>query len=183
MIAAVRTCLCIPLVLASTGCVSKLEPHEAVRTMASSGSLVGAMAGAGSIAMHPNARIVQASDARNSNLRGLMDDAVAREFAARGYSLANPGRGERVIAYAIGVTGEMRDAELAELFGISPGVDTPTGAERGGIVLVVLDQQARRVLWRASGSGPVDPGADPAENREKIRAAIDRLLSELPKRR
>ena len=116
-------------------------------------------------------------------IRGLMDDAIAKALGQRGYSFAGTGPSDRLIAYTIGRSTEVSDAQLRDVFGVTPGTDALDGQERGGIVLVMLDAEGKRILWRGSGAGVLGEERDTSQARVDIEDAVRELLQDLPVRR
>ena len=75
------------------------------------------------------------------------------------------------------------DTAMDLTYGLSPGW-TPAGArageyERGMIVIDVLSGGSRRSLWRGAIQGEVDENLSAAQRRERIEAAVRRLLANL----
>lgn len=152
--------------------------------LAESGNLFAAMRGVESVSLHPSARLVQPRPGQSaSTVQHAMDRALTDIFRSRGYAMLAGRQGEREIAYAIGIEGEMSDAEMVDIFGISPGIDDYREGERGGIVMVVIHPLTRSILWRGSASG-VGDGPEPGspEFGKSIRTAVELILRDLPLR-
>ena len=176
----------IPILLLASAALaaacSSSPPTRQFASTATTGNLVGALTNVRSVALHPAARLVHPYQGRSvENLRAATDRSIARRFQDRGYQIVSPERGQRLIGYAIGVSGEMHDEDLLKLFGISAGVDLGGSQDRGGIVLVIVNPHTRTVLWRASLSAPIDrDDLDERERNRRIDAALERLLEGLP---
>ena len=88
-----------------------------------------------------------------------------------------------LLAYAIGISGEMHDEETLEIFGISPGLDLALPETRGAIVLALIDPVTGRVLWRASASGAAaNDGATGPKLQARIERAVRAILDRIPRR-
>ena len=172
-------CLLISGLIA--GCKSPPEQRRPKNYLANSGDLNHAMAGARTFSFHPGARIIRPYPGRSQQtLQHAAESAIAASLESRGYVLDSEGNGDRLVAYAIGVTGEMRDSKLMKLFGIMPGVDIDAEQIRGGMVLVILNPHTRLVEWRASASANAsNPAPSAAGDQQQIRAAADSLLKNL----
>lgn len=147
--------------------------------LAGSGSFDSAMGGVDRVSLHPGARIVKPK-VRESGaiLQQEMDRAVEAVLRERGFVVVPPGQGDRLIAYAIGIEGEMTDREMVELFGISPGLEDYKESRRGGMVLSVIHAQTNQVLWRGSGSGSGEgPAVGTYELESDLREAIRAILT------
>lgn len=165
-----------------SACASPLEERRLV-SKASSGDLSFAIGSAQSVGLHPTARFAEVQAERVSEIRSLMDAALSRAMGQRGYSIAEAGEADRLLAYAIGRSTEVSDAQLREVFGVTPGIDALDGEERGGVVLVLLDAQGKQVLWRGSGAGVLGEERSTSEARVDIENAVRELLEDLPIRR
>jgi hypothetical protein len=112
-----------------------------------------------------------------------MDSALMERFRSAGYEFVPPGQAEVLFAYAVGVSGELEDAELARVFGVTAGMQLGDGGRRGAIVLAAFDTRTGRSNWRASVSAEAKATMKTAERDQAIRKAIDELLRDLPRAR
>lgn len=138
-----------------------------------------------SISLHPTARLARPLEGRSEqSLRQAIEDAILAEVTARGYTPAPPGQGDLALAYAIGVSGQLDDAELSRIFGIAPGLDATHDSQdlRGAIVLVALNPRTSLVQWRGAASSQADPDATTHQRDDRITLAIKRMLAGLPPR-
>ena len=169
------------LLVASCAAPRDDDPLPILR--ASTGDLVGSTQGVTAFAFHPRARIVRPMEGRTDReLREAADTALAAVLKEKGYDRVEAGSGALTFAYAVGVSGALKDEELMELFGLSAGVDSKEG-DRAGLVLALVDLESGRLLWRGSASGPWERELRPAtEVGTEIRAAFETLLADLPRR-
>lgn len=177
--------LAVLCALTLSACTTTTDaPEEAPVSIIQTGSLAASVRGARSVAIHPTGRVIRVVDSvRNAELRAAMDNAILDTFRAQGYRTPAANMAERLVAYAIGVTGELEDDELASTFGITAGMRLGAGDERGAIVLVVVNAQTGQVEWRSSASAPNDnPSDTPDVTSTRIRRAIEKMLAELPQR-
>ena len=169
------------------------RPERSKTYRALSGNLADAMRGVRSFSFHPRARIVRTTDeAIPGTLQRETEAAITRVLGDHGITPSGANRaGDCVIAYAIGITRELGDEELLKIFGIAAGLDidaesrdrSAERAQRGGIVLAVLDPNRGVVLWRSSGSAPHDPPDSPRRsNASRIERAVRTLFEGLPRR-
>ena len=174
--------LCSALLSASCVTVEANAPVVPV-SVVESGSLPIALARAKRVALHPRGRMVRVADeADAAGVRVEIERSIADSLTGLGYVFASIDRADCLIAYAIGVTGELDDEELQRAYGISAGMRMGDSNDRGAIVLSVTRRDARHATWRASASGDGSPDAMPDVTREdRIRGAIQQLLSGAPR--
>ena len=173
--------LLFPIAWMASACVtdqpeSKSQPTSMIRTS----SLPRALNGITRVALHPRGRLVRVEDdKRVASLRSSMDSAVLDQFQSKGYVIVPASRAQVLIAYAVGVTGELEDADLQRAFGVTAGMNLGDGARRGAIVLALFDQRTEQSTWRASASAAAEI-TDNAERDRSIVKAISALLQGLP---
>ena len=187
-----RAPLCLVFTLFSAaGCAQSSRAPEQSSIISSrpiissAGDINVAVYGAQSMSLHPNARVVgSAPNDSAERVRRDTDIAAISEFRDHGFDIVQMGGGDRVIAYAIGLSETVDDETLFNTFGIAPGLDTDAGLSRGGIIMVVLNPRTDTVLWRGCLSGPADAQDDNDQERYKqIAYTVCVLLSSLQDRR
>ena len=175
------------LLAAPVGCTVTEPERPAARTasLASSGSLASAARGVRSISLHPTARIVRPVAGRSvQSLRVAIEDSILNTARERGYAIAAPGQGDLVLAYAIGVGGQLDDEELNRIFGITPGLNRAgsDGSVRGAIVLAAVNPRTGLVQWRSGASADAQPERSASQRDQAIEGVVQRMLAELPPR-
>lgn len=115
---------------------------------------------------------------------------VERALAARGYERVDAG-GDFGVRYHVAVE-EMVDVQtINEYYGYGAGLGaSPSGGtttytrtwEQGTLILDVVDRDAARLVWRGSAQAEIHPGADSAHRDERVRRAVEGILSGFPKR-
>ncbi len=168
---------------AAGSCVTvEPEPKKGLTSVVRSGSLPMAVNGATKVAFHTRGRLMAVESIENAkSLERVMDEAILERFERAGFQVVAPQNAQILIAYAVGVTGQIDDKDLREMFGVSAGIDLVPGTERGGLVVALVNRATRNSRWRASGSGVRKDSKPPhAERNEKIRRAIDELFRDLP---
>lgn len=172
------------MALGLTACATSTESKWVTsESSVRSGDIQRAMQGARTVALHPRARVVRPlSGDFEFDIREAIEGAIARTLRSAGYEFVSPQQADRLIAYAIGATGTMADAELVQIFGISSGVDTTSGATRGGVVLAIAHPGTGAVLYRTSGSAAITgkPSRDASTKAAEVRRAIEKLFEPLP---
>jgi len=142
------------------------------------------MRGVSTVAFHPRARIVHPAPGRSTlELQGATDRALIQILDEAGYSIGDVDRSDIILAYAVGISGEMHDEETMKIFGISPGLDLALPETRGAIVLALVDPVTGQVLWRACASGAAsNDGASSKELQARIERAVRAILNRIPRR-
>ncbi len=170
------------LLVACSSCTSSGGDRETLM-IAGSGNLPSAMRGVDTLSFHPTDRRIEAfASSSETDLRGSLESALVGAFRRAGYRVSSSG-GQRVISYALGVTGSVRDEELAAEFGISPGLDLNSSDGRAGLLLVLTDARTGVPLWRGSGSAVIGHKPLPLDERNRrIAEALEILLVDLPQR-
>ena len=184
-----RALAAVPLVLAlgllPSACVTEpVQPDLRLDAITTLGSLSDALEGVTRYALHPDGRVVRA-DAPNDpgEVRLAVESEIYNTLERAGFHLVPEAEAERYVAYAVGISGEMHDDELLELFGITPGMDVDEDTLRGGVVLAIIDPRAGSILWRGTVGAEVEERAPTrAERDRRIRAVIAALLGALPSR-
>lgn len=164
-------------------CVNSPEPsHKGPTVLSHTGSLARTMRGVTTFSLHPTARIVRPGKGTPTQpLLDHMDSALVSFLSAHGYTHDPTGNGDRMVAFAIGVSAEINDVQLTKVFGISAGLGFGEGNQRGGIVLVVMNPKTGAVTWRSGASGSSYRKAETAEERyEAIDRAIAKMMQTLP---
>jgi hypothetical protein len=114
---------------------------------------------------------------------GMLRSAIREVMAERGYAPGFGGGGDLLVGYAVALDRGFDDTAMNLTYGLSPGW-TPVGLqageyERGMIVIDVMRGGSRRSLWRGAIQGEVNEKLSPAKRRERIEAAVRRLLAQL----
>ena len=66
---------------------------------------------------------------------------------------------------------------------VGGGKSVPQEKKEGTLVVDFVDAKTRSLLWRASASGAVDPGATPEQQQQRIDAIIAEMLGYFPPRK
>jgi hypothetical protein len=142
------------------------------------------MRGVRTVALHPDARIVHPAPGRSPLLlQGATDRALIQILDDAGYAIEDVDRSDIILAYAVGISGEMHDEETLKIFGISPGLDLALPETQGAIVLALVDPVTGRVVWRASASGAAkNEGASSEELQARVERAVRAILDRVPRR-
>lgn len=164
--------------LLCAGCVTEPPAPEPDRvSIIATGDAAAATRAVETFGWAPGATVV-------GDLNGLdpaaLDDMVRSEIRrvieARGYRIAV--EADRQIAFAIGVTDAADDAELARIFGMSPGLVGDAG-QYGTLLIAILDPRTGSPLYRAGAQVMARPELSEAQRRERISRAVESLLAPL----
>jgi hypothetical protein len=114
---------------------------------------------------------------------GMLRSVIRDVMAESGYAPGFGGASDLLVGYAVALDRGLDDTAMNLTYGLSPGW-TPAGLqageyERGMIVIDVMRGGSRRSLWRGAIQGEVDEKLSPARRRERIEAAVRRLLANL----
>ena len=112
---------------------------------------------------------------------GMVRAALMVGLDRRGYRLGDRGATQLRVGYAVVHGDVVDDAQLARIFGVSPGW-RPQGTgsyQKGTIVLLVTDGTGTRALWQGAIQGQVHREANDKARRERIERAVDGLLDQL----
>lgn len=128
-----------------------------------------------------------AGDPRTTN--PFLDDriraAIEAELVERGYQKAAAGGSpDLLIAYHAAIEEKLDVDVIDQSFGWrgwSAGTRTEIDQyDEGTLVIDIADARSNRAIWRGWGQGAVDHSTNPARNYERLRYAIDRILTEFP---
>jgi len=124
--------------------------------------------------------------------------AVGAQLHLKGYTAAPNGQPDFYVAYHIGVKNMTLDAStqyLSEGMAGRPldhSVDTRTAGKppatvsdtpsytTGTLLVDIIDAASKKLVWRATASGEIDPGLTSEEREERIRNIIREMLSHFP---
>jgi hypothetical protein len=170
----------MPLASNFSSCAATEKEPEPI-SLIRSGSLAVAMHGVARVALHPRGRLVRIEEGKDADsLRMSVDSAVTEHFRDYGYVIVGPDRADVLVAYAVGVTGQLDDAALERAFGVAAGMDLGDGVQRGALVMTIVNRRTGLSRWRASASAPAE-NLPVAERDSAIQGAVAELLRGLPK--
>lgn len=164
---------------AGTGQAPPPEPMSVVR----SGDVGPLLRNFRSFALHPRAEYVRGDDPDvEARLFGTMRRVLVNWGLSHGLRLVPANEAQILIAFAIGIEGEVDDEELRRAFGVTAGLDLPGPSQRGALVVALVDPRNGRSMWRGSVSGARPAGGTP-EGRaleERLEKAAAVLLDGRP---
>jgi hypothetical protein len=118
-------------------------------------------------------------------------DGVEAQLATKGWTKAEPGRGDAVVS----VHGVVKDTDNYDVLysgwapgwnwtgvGVGSGVGTSvqTKVRSGTLVIDVFDAASKSLVWRGTAEGTVGAPSEVAANMKKIDQAIEKLLKRFP---
>lgn len=112
--------------------------------------------------------------------------AVDRELTAKGFTKSSADSADFLLAYDGGIDFETSVVAITRSTNAGGGafvarqhIDT-ADFETGAVVLMVFEPQAAKPIWRGVVTGMFDPTATPEQRRERITAAMHKLLKQFP---
>jgi len=115
--------------------------------------------------------------------------AVDRVLASKGYRAAAPGNtADFLVGYHAVVRQKTSAQTINQMYGYRV-VALPGGPgahahdyDQGTLLIDVIDPTTLQLLWRGSGTGVVDPQANPEKREQRINDAVERILADFPPR-
>ncbi len=124
---------------------------------------------------------VQGNDEDTRAIEDQLQRSIIAELQSREVSLAGNLTPDLYVGLVAAETSILDAREVVRMFGIFLGEDEwDTGVPAGTILIVVLDGNTRRVLWRSSAQGAVLRDLPIAERRERVARHIDRMFATFP---
>lgn len=109
----------------------------------------------------------------------MVQQTIHDHLTQKGFTLA--GTGSYRLVYAAALERDLTDDDLSNLFGISPGfAPSPTGYDKGTVVLDVSDARTHETLWRAVAQGHVDYEIDDRTRRQRLKILIESMFADFP---
>jgi hypothetical protein len=110
--------------------------------------------------------------------------AVEAELKAKGYALAE-GKPDFLVATHVGKQTKIQVTDSGYAYGPrghwygAGGLDVYQ-YEEGTLIVDIVDNGSRDLVWRGTAIGIVDPGATPQEKTERINEAVAKIFEEFP---
>jgi len=121
---------------------------------------------------------------RGAKINHMVEDAIRQSLQQRRYVFQSNASGANyLIAYVAGLENDLDDREMMKRFGIVPGVaanSTDAQAEKGTLVIYVIDTRTGRRIWRSALQTLVTLDMDDAVRQQRIYAAVDAMFATLP---
>jgi len=125
-------------------------------------------------------------------LTAIEDDAVVSEAelhrlligAIHGY-LRSQGFNQQILSeqvdfrvgYVFATEGKLRSGELAELFGIDPGLQAHEDLQKGTLLIYILSGRTEQLVWRVALQGFIDEDRPVKGRAERVRQIVFSMMS------
>jgi hypothetical protein len=121
--------------------------------------------------------------------------AIERSLAARGYAKTSTGEGDFGVGYHGFIEGKIDVQQIDRYYGYGPGwgryggyggyggVATETYVDQydeGTLIIDIVDNRSRKLVWRGSTSARVSEDDSPAERDDRTQRAVDAILEKFP---
>jgi hypothetical protein len=101
--------------------------------------------------------------------------AIEQELRVKGYSMENPAGADFWVRH---------HAAIGQRIEVYPGDgwygDDVRSYDEGTIVVDVLNPKDKRLVWRGTARGAVDPDLTPREQEERIQESVREILAQFP---
>lgn len=132
----------------------------------------------------------------NALVRGPIETAISDELLRRNFHLAIQSEPDFLIAYHVALNQKLDMQIVNDSYGYAyqgtygatwgPAAQdqaaVPQEYEQGTLVLDILDAGSKQLVWRGTVEAKVYPDLEPRKREERIRDAVQQLLSQFPPR-
>jgi hypothetical protein len=110
--------------------------------------------------------------------------AVEAQLKAKGYTLAEK-TPDFLVATYVGRQTRIQVTDFGYGYGPHRGWYGPGGLdvyqyEEGSLVVDVVDNRTKQLVWRGTATGTVDPGATPEQKTKRINDAVAKIFEDFP---
>lgn len=122
----------------------------------------------------------------NSLLETRVKNAVDAELAQKGYRAVSPDQADFLVGYHAAVQSKIDAYTMSNFYGYRPGWGGGVSDihvyeyDEGSLVIDFVDPETKQLLWRGGAQAEVNQRADPAKREERIRMAVQKVLSRFP---
>jgi hypothetical protein len=124
--------------------------------------------------------------------------AVGTQLRLKGYQTISEGTPDFYVAYHVGLKDNsptsssqyysdgmagqafMHSADTRPLNSQTPSFNGTSSLLTGTLLIDIIDAESRKLVWRGTAAGDVDPGLTSEERDERMRAIVRKLLSHFP---
>jgi hypothetical protein len=168
----------LAVLLVSTTCgVSRRDQGDPSRVSAVSSS--GPIAAGSTWAWFSGSGVIGEGDEARF-VEGSIREDLVRQLTGRGFVGASSESADYLVGFVVAPTEELDPEEVSRRFGLSLGGESWRREPTGSLLVLVYDQRARRVVWKAVVQAGVQRNLDPARRRERLVEHVERVFRTFP---
>lgn len=142
------------------------------------------LASSGTWSWMPGSGVSLNNPAADANfVESILRDAIETELRERGWIRGSQGSADMMLGFVAALSEEMSDVELIRRFGLTPGL--PSAGMRygkGSLVIILSKPGSSTPLWRGVAQILADLELSNEVREQRIRVAVNVLLSSMPMR-
>lgn len=126
-------------------------------------------------------KFIESSTFSNSQVQGiysLYEQNIKQQLIDAGYQIADSGKGDFEVGFAIALEKDVSDQLLSEKFGISPGLHVTENMEKGSFLIYIEDTATKQRVWRGAVQGFVHDELTVEKREQRTSHIVNAIVSQ-----